>query len=69
MIVTAVTSIIPAALILVQTAQINAGDSWQDIAIKVLGAAASLGISMVGNQYVKAQGAIDKAAIETGQSS
>lgn len=70
LIVTAVTSVIPAALILVQTAQVNAGDSWQDIAIKVLGAAAaSLGISMVGNQYVKAQGAIDKAAIETGQPS
>ncbi len=69
-IVTAVTSVIPAALILVQTAQIQPGDAWQDVAIKVLGAAAaSLGISMVGNQYVKAQGAIDKAAIETGQSS
>lgn len=68
LIATAVTSVIPAALILVQTAQVNAGDAWQDVAIKVLGAAAaSLGISMVGNQYVKAQGAIDKAAIETGQ--
>ncbi len=64
-IVTAVTSVIPAALILVQTAQIKPGDAWQDVAIKILGAAAaSLGISAVGNQYVKSQGEIDKAAVE-----
>lgn len=63
-IATTLTSIIPAALILIQTIDIKPGDDWQTVAVKLLSAAAAaLGITAVGNQYVKSQGAIDEAEI------
>lgn len=64
-IVTSLSGLVSAGLILMQTLQIKPGDDWQEIAVKLLSAAAaSLGISAVGNQYVKSQGEIDKAAIK-----
>lgn len=64
-IVTTLTSIVPAVLLIIQTVDIKLEDDWQTIAVKLFSTAATaLGISAVGTQYVKAQGAIDKAAME-----
>ncbi len=64
-IVTAFTSIIPAALLIMQTFDVEPEDNWQTIAVKLFSAAATaLGITAVGTQYVKSQGAIDKVAME-----
>ncbi len=64
-IVTTLTSIFSAALVILQSVDIKPEDDWQTTAVKLFSAAATaLGISAVGSQYVKAQGAIDKAAME-----
>lgn len=62
-IVTTITSVLSAALVIIQTAQIGPEDTWESIASKLLSATiAALGISVLGNQYVKVQGAIDNTA-------